>query len=55
MVLVGSDDQQGRPLLVFEVDLGRRVEVEVREPGFVEDLAGLRNGVALVGCGRLFG
>ena len=45
----GADDQQRRALLVLEVDLGRRVQVEVREAGLVEDLAGLGHRVALVG------
>jgi hypothetical protein len=48
VVFLEADGEKRRALLVLEVDLGWRMEVEVREPGLVEDLAGLRNRVPLV-------
>src|SRR5256886_1434763 len=53
LVLPRSDDQQRGALLVLEVHLGRRVQVEVREPCLVEDLPGLGNRVALVRGGSV--
>ena len=55
VVLVGPDDQQRRALAVPEMDLGRRVQVEVGKTRLVEDLAGLGDGVLLVGGLRVLG
>src|SRR5262249_10595845 len=51
VVLLRPDDEQRSPLTALEVNFGRRGEMEVREAGLVEDLTGLRHGVALVRIG----
>jgi hypothetical protein len=48
LVLGGADDEQRRVLLVLEVRLRLRVQVEVGETRLDEDLAGLGKGVFLV-------
>jgi hypothetical protein len=48
VVLGRPDEKQRRAICVLEVDLGRRVQVEVRESRLVKDLPGLRHGEALV-------
>ena len=41
VIVGGADDQERRAITTLEVDLGRRVQVEICEPGLVEDLTGL--------------
>src|SRR3954451_18654221 len=53
VVLGSADEQQRCPVAVLEVNLGRRVQMEVRKPALVEDLSALGNRVALVGGSRV--
>ena len=56
VIVARPDNEQRRAILILEVNLGRRVQVEVGEPRLIEDLSRLGNRIARVrGSGVLLG
>src|SRR5215218_1120705 len=53
VVLLQADDEQRSAAGPFEVHLRRRIPLEVREAGLVEDLARLRNRIPIVRRARV--
>ena len=55
MIPLRPDDEQRSAVAILEMDLRRRVQMEVREARLVEDLNGLGNGVPVICRRGVFG